>query len=261
MNFFETSKDNNNYDSVRSYLYFCALKLKNVNKTRYQKLIIIKSFHQFLIRNNIIEQDKVKYIELPKLPKKLPRFITLDEVDHILKNMNTRQTTRDKLIISILYGSGLRITELITLKIQNIFVSEKLIFVENGKGNKDRYVPISDLSLRLLFEYQQIQRAELELLNGNTTDILLLNCRGAPLTRHGVQYMLTSICKKLKVGHLHPHMFRHGFAILMLENGMNIRYIQELLGHSSIISTQIYLQVNIRKLKQTIEKYHPLCKK
>lgn len=221
----------------------------------------IKSFYHFLIYKNKIEQDPTELLESPKIGLHLPEVLSVSEIDAIVAaiDLSKPEGQRNKAIVETLYGSGLRVSELTELKISNLYSDEGYMLVE-GKGSKQRLVPLSEQSLNQITLWK-IDRNRLDVKKGNE-DILFLNRRGARLTRA----MIFSIVKDLadKAGikkNISPHTFRHSFATHLLENGANLRAIQQLLGHESITTTELYTHIDVNYLRQTILDFHPMNKK
>ncbi|MFV0392550.1 MAG: site-specific tyrosine recombinase/integron integrase [Paludibacteraceae bacterium] len=218
----------------------------------------IKSFYRFLIYKEKIKEDPTELLEAPKLGLRLPEVLSLEEINSISDAIDVSEWTgqRNRAIIEVLYGSGLRVSELVNLKISNIYFEEGYMLVE-GKGNKQRLVPLSDESVKQI-DFWRTYRNRLDIKKGNE-DFLFLNNRGSKLTRA----MIFEIVKKLaeKAGirkNVSPHTFRHSFATHLLENGANLRAIQQLLGHESITTTELYTHIDVQYLRETILMYHPM---
>ncbi len=217
----------------------------------------IKSFYHFLIYRNILEKDPTELIESPKIGLRLPEVLSVDEINKIVNaiDLSKAEGQRNKAIIEVLYGSGLRVSELINLQLSKLYLEEGYMLVE-GKGSKQRLVPISTHAQKQ-FELWQIDRNLLKIKNGNE-DFVFLNRRGTKLTRD----MIFKIVKELALvagikKNISPHTFRHSFATHLLENGANLRAIQQLLGHESIITTELYTHIDVHFLRQTIIDCHP----
>lgn len=230
-------------------------------RSRAKKLSILRGFFQYYVVEGSIMENPCQYIELPKQDKRLPRFLNEQEVNVIFEQLpflDDRFYQRDILLFALLFGSGLRVSELVEIDVADISRAEKQLFVKQGKGNKDRYVPLSALSLQLLADYEQNLRAFLLLKTHEPTTKLFLNKDGKPLTARGVQYILKKLSLKLGSKSLHPHMLRHSFATTLLTGGVDLRSVQELLGHEHISSTQIYTHVDVKQLKERYQEVHPL---
>ncbi len=222
----------------------------------------IKSFYKFLMLENIINDDPTELLESPKLGKKLPQVLSLDEINNILNviDLSLPEGQRNRAIIETLYSCGLRVSELINLKSSNIFWEEEYIKVE-GKGNKQRLVPISKTAMKEIKSYFIDERNSLDIKKGNE-DFVFLNRRGAKLSRQMIFIMVNKFAADAGVvKNISPHTFRHSFATHLLEGGANLRVIQELLGHESILTTEIYTHLDISYLREAIISYHPRNKK
>ncbi|MFC0876573.1 site-specific tyrosine recombinase XerD [Saccharicrinis sp. FJH2] len=218
----------------------------------------IKSFYKFLVLEKVIDDNPTALIEGPKTGRKLPDVLSLDEIDSMIAaiDLSKQEGQRNKAILETLYGCGLRVSELINLKISEIYFDEMFIRVI-GKGDKQRLVPINKRALNEIMLYLRTDRVHLDIEKGHE-DFVFLNRRGKQLTR----VMIFTIIKNLaEMAGIHktvsPHTFRHSFATDLLENGANLRVIQEMLGHSSILTTEIYTHLNKETLKSTIEEFHP----
>ncbi len=220
----------------------------------------IKSFYHFLIYKDKREDDPTELLESPKIGLRLPEVLSVDEIDAIVAaiDLSKAEGQRNKAIIETLYGSGLRVSELINLQLSKLYIDESYMLVE-GKGSKQRLVPLSPQSIRQI-ELWKIDRNMMSVKKGNE-DVLFLNRRGAKLTRA----MIFTIVKDLTAlagirKNVSPHTFRHSFATHLLENGANLRAIQQLLGHESITTTELYTHIDVHFLRETIMKYHPMNK-
>ena len=233
-----------------------------INERSLARLISsIKSFYKFLIYNDKITIDPTELIQSPKIGLRLPDVLTLSEIDRIIEavDLSKPEGQRNRAIIEVLYGSGLRVSELINLKISNIYFNDGYMLVE-GKGNKQRLVPISDESKKQI-DFWVNDRNHLNIKKGHE-DYLFLNRRGSRLTR----MMIFTIVKELAViagihKNVSPHTFRHSFATHLLENGANLRAIQQLLGHESITTTELYTHIDVQFLRKTILEFHPMNQK
>ena len=221
----------------------------------------IKSFYHFLIYRNILDNDPTELLESPKIGLRLPEVLSLKEIDQIVAaiDLSKPEGQRNKAIIEVLYGSGLRVSELINLQLSKLYLEEGYMLVE-GKGSKQRLVPLSPQALKQL-ELWKIDRNLLDIKKGNE-DFVFLNRRGTKLTRD----MIFKIVKELSMlagirKSVSPHTFRHSFATHLLENGANLRAIQQLLGHESITTTELYTHIDVHFLRQTVLDCHPVYRK
>lgn len=221
----------------------------------------IKSFYRYLIFEGVIKEDPSVLLESPKIGKHLPDVLSVEEIDKIVASidMNKAEGQRNRAILETLYGCGLRVSELINLQISDIFRKEGVVRVI-GKGNKERLVPISNTALKEIDLYSDEWRSRLKIKPGYE-DFVFLNRRGAQLTRVMIFTIIKAAVKVSGIKkNVSPHTFRHSFATHLLENGANLRVIQEMLGHASISTTEIYTHLNSKMLRDTVEKYHPRAK-
>ena len=231
-------------------------EIGNKDKSIAHMLTVLRSFYKFLILENIISSNPTAYIELPKLRKSLPRVLSFEEILKILDiELKDKYSYRDKAIIELLYGSGLRISELTELKLQDIDLNMGLVKVF-GKGSKERLIPLGDYTILALSIYINQYRGEL--LKKNMNDYLFLNSRGDKISRQAIFKMLKELAKEKNIKtEFSPHTLRHSFASHLLENGADLRSIQELLGHSNISSTQIYTHISNKTLTTNYHNFHP----
>lgn len=228
--------------------------------SRSQARIIsgIKAFYKYLILENIADEDPTELIEGPKIGMKVPEVLSIQEIDQLIAaiDLSKKEGERNRAIIETLYSCGLRVSELINLKISNILFEEGFLRVM-GKGSKERLVPIGKAAIRYINFYREQQRNHLE-IKPNAVDILFLNNRGAQLSR----VMIFTIVKRLalKAGiqkNVSPHTFRHSFATHLVDGGADLRAVQEMLGHQSITTTEIYTHLDRSFIKEAICQYHP----
>ncbi|MDG5800129.1 site-specific tyrosine recombinase XerD [Marinilabiliaceae bacterium ANBcel2] len=218
----------------------------------------IKSFYKFLLIEEKIEKDPTSLLEAPKVGRKLPEILSVEEIDEIINAINTRKPEgqRNKAILETLYSCGLRVSELIDLKISNLFFESGFIKIE-GKGSKERLVPISTKAIKEINLYLGEYRRNLN-INPDDEDTLFLNRRGKKLSRVMIFTIIKNTTKALGLEkNISPHTFRHSFATHLIDGGANLRAVQEMLGHESIITTEIYTHLDKEYLKNTIIQYHP----
>ena len=220
----------------------------------------IKSFYHFLIYKNVLDNDPTLLLESPKIGLRLPEVLSLNEIDAIVAaiDLSKPEGQRNKCIIEVLYGSGLRVSELIHLQLSKMYLDEGYMLVD-GKGSKQRLVPLSPQALKQI-NLWKIDRNMLDVKKGSE-DVVFLNRRGTKLTRD----MIFKIVKELALlagirKNVSPHTFRHSFATHLLENGANLRAIQQLLGHESITTTELYTHMDVHFLRQTVLDCHPFYK-
>jgi integrase/recombinase XerD len=244
-------------EDLSSFLNFLReIGLSSTSISR--NLTSIKTFHKFLVGSGITKNNPGENIETIKTPKNLPDVLSPDEIEVILNQPNPVEplAIRDRAILETLYATGMRVTELITLKQSNVYKEEGIVRVF-GKGSKERLVPIGKSALAWIEKYLNEVRANLS-KHGSGRDILFLNARGKPMSRMAVwnivkAYTLKSGIKK----EVHPHTFRHSFATHLLEGGADLRAVQEMLGHSDISTTQIYTHIDREYLKEVHRTFHP----
>ncbi len=229
-------------------------------RARSQARIIsgIKAFYKYLLLENIISDDPTTLLETPKLGRKLPEFLTIEEVDAMLNaiDLSTAEGQRNRAMLETLYSSGLRVSELISLKKSNSFFDIGFLKI-TGKGNKERLVPIGSSAIKHINIYEESFRRQLKIKTGND-DILFLNRRGAQLTRVMVFTIIKQLAIKIQLKKkISPHTFRHSFATHLIEGGADLRAVQEMLGHESITTTEIYTHLDRDYLRQEIMQHHP----
>lgn len=217
---------------------------------------VLRSFYTYLVSVNEIKISPMDTIKQPKLGKHLPNYLTLDEVNNLLNiEINTPFDGRNKAILELMYASGLRISEVIDLELKNIDFDECIVRVI-GKGNKERIVPINDVALNAIKDYYDHYRNDLAIKGG--VNELFLNNHGTKMTRQGIFKMIKKQCLLCGIKkNISPHTLRHTFATHLLQNGADLRIIQELLGHQDISTTQIYTHMTNEQLKNDYMKYHP----
>lgn len=237
-------------------LYLKYLKdQKKSPKSISRRISCIRGFYKFLLIEKIIANNPMSTIELPKTKKALPKVLTIEEVDKLLDiTLKDAYSYRNKAMLELMYATGLRVSELVNLKIHDIdFINENVRTM--GKGNKERIIPIGEIAIHYLKLYLEIYRSQL--LKKDYTDDLFLNNHGKCMTRQGFFKILKKLAKEKDIKtSFSPHTLRHSFATHLLENGADLRSIQELLGHSSISTTGIYTHVSNEELKENY-KYHP----
>jgi integrase/recombinase XerD len=218
----------------------------------------IKAFYKYLLLENIISDDPTTLLEGPRLGRKLPDFLSVEEVNAIIAaiDLSKPEGERNKAMLETLYSSGLRVSELVGLKKSNLHPEIGLLRI-TGKGNKERLVPVGSVALKQITIYEQAYRNHLPIKPGNE-DFLFLNRRGAKLSR----VMIFTIIKELAISAgikktISPHTFRHSFATHLIEGGADLRAVQEMLGHESITTTEIYTHLDRDFLRSAIMQFHP----
>lgn len=243
-------------ETVQEFIYTIA---KEVNpRSQARTISALKSFFNYLIFEDYRSDNPIDLIETPKIGRKLPDTLSLDEINDLISaiDLSKPEGERNRAILETLYGCGLRVSELINLRLSDLFFDEDFIKV-TGKGNKQRFVPISTINKKYINIYRNEIRVHLQIQKEHQ-DYLFLNRRGKQLTRA----MIFTIVKRLveQIGmkkNISPHTFRHSFATHLLENGADLRAIQQMLGHSSITTTEIYMHVNRKHLADVLSTYHP----
>ncbi len=218
----------------------------------------IKQFYGFLILENLTKVDPSELLEQPKLGRKLPEVLTIEEIDALLNaiDLSKNEGHRNRAMLETLYSCGLRVSELVGLRFSDLFFEEGFIRVI-GKGNKERLVPVSPQVQKEIEIYQQHIRNHLNIQKGSE-NIVFLNRRGTQLTRVMVFTIIKNLAESIGLQkNISPHTFRHSFATHLIEGGANLRAIQEMLGHESITTTEIYTHLDQRFLRDAILSYHP----
>ena len=225
------------------------------SRTIAHLLTVLNNFYQFLLKNQYLSKNPVEYIELPKLKKTLPTVLSHEEIESLLDiELVTKYDYRNKAMLELLYSSGLRVSELVNLTVYDVQLSENIVRII-GKGGKERIVPIDDYATKYLTIYMNEYRPQL--MKKQITNDLFLNNLGKKISRQAMFKIIQQIALKKGIRtHFSPHTLRHSFATHLLQNGADLRSIQELLGHSSISTTQIYTHVSNQFKKENYE-CHP----
>lgn len=244
------------YDDLQAFIFDT---FKSISSVRTQARLIagIHSFYRFLLYHHYIEQDPSELLESPKKEHHLPEVLSLDEIDSMIAqiDMSKPESHRNRAIIEMLYGSGLRVSELVNLHLSDIYRKEGFMRI-TGKGNKQRLVPISPVADQWL-EYWLEDRSKLD-IKAEYSDIVFLNRYGRQLTRAMIFTIVKGLAKQADIHKtISPHTLRHSFATHLLQNGADLRIIQDLLGHEDITTTEIYTHIEIQDLREAILKYHP----
>ncbi|MBE6145969.1 MAG: tyrosine recombinase XerC [Firmicutes bacterium] len=245
-----------NKDEIRSYLKYLD-ELKYSKTTISRILSTLRHFYQYLMINKVVSVNMFKLIKNPKKDKKLPNFLQSDELQKIFDSIDieTPLGIRNRLIVELLYASGLRVSELASLTIDNINIHTKEIRVL-GKGSKERIVFFGDYAKKYLELYLEQSRPILQ--DKNKTKVLLLNNNGDPLSTRGIQMIIDNVVRDASLKHnISPHVLRHTFATDLLNNGADLKSVQELLGHSSLSTTQIYTHITNERLRSVYLKTFP----
>lgn len=246
-------KDITYNDLMPLFKHFETNKLTNKSIRRH--ISSIKGFYKYLVNNEIVNSNPFIYVNLPKKEQKLPRYLTLSEMLSIFDKMEikTNYNLRDRLILELMYATGVRVSEVINIKVYDIDFYNNSIKVL-GKGSKERIVYYNEVVRDLLSKYMSIYDS----LNKKNLEYLFLNQKGDKLTTKGISYIINQVIKKISFNkHITPHMLRHTFATHLLNNGCSVTTVQELLGHSSIGTTGIYTHVTFDHIKEVYYKTHP----
>lgn len=218
----------------------------------------IRAFFRFMATEKMIDSDPSQLLEMPKLGRKLPEVLSVEEIDRMIAaiDLSKPEGERNKAIIETLYGCGLRVSELTELRISNLFLSDGFIRVI-GKGDKERLVPISEITIRYLKNYLELIRVHIPIKKG-FEDIVFLNRNGRKLTRQMIFIMIRDMAARAGIHKtISPHTLRHSFATHLIDGGADLRAIQEMLGHASITTTEIYTHLDRQYLRDTIIQFHP----
>jgi len=239
------------YQNITNYLKY--LDNNNYETSIIRKIVSIKLFHKYLSEEYKIKDVSSKIIN-PRLRRKLPNILTIEEVDNLLDiKLNTPFDYRNKAMLELMYSSGLRVSELVDLKLNNIDLDNGYVRCL-GKGKKERIIPIGEIAIEYLKKYINEYRNSMK--KGYYTENVFLNNHGKNITRQGFFLIIKNIAKEKNIDkNITPHMLRHSFATHLLNNGANLRTIQEMLGHSSITTTQIYTNVSNDIIKENYELY------
>lgn len=222
----------------------------------------IRAFYLYLIMEDIIIDDPSELLEAPKLGRKIPEVLSLNEIDKIIAaiDLTKEQGHRNKAIIETLYACGVRVSELINMKLSEFYPDIGFVKV-TGKNNKERIIPIGNEAIKSIELYIKFDRKNLNIAKGNE-DFIFLNRRGKKLTRVMIFHIIKELSELSGIRkNVSPHIFRHSFATHLLEGGADLRVIQEMLGHESILTTEIYTHMDTNYLKEAIMKFHPRNKK
>ena len=245
-----------NEETIQQFIYHIAKQLN----ARSQARIIsgLKSFFSYLIFEDYRQDNPLELIETPRIGRKLPDTLSIIDIDRLIAaiDLSSNEGERNRAMLETLYGCGLRVSELVTLKISDLFFEEGFIKI-TGKGNKQRFVPIGSYTQKYIEIYKDIVRSHLNIQKGHE-DTLFLNRRGRQLTRAMIFTIIKDLAIKIDLNKtISPHTFRHSFATHLLENGADLRSIQLMLGHESITTTEIYVHLDRKHLSEIMNTFHP----
>ena len=259
----KASTDINNITQETIENFFAYLFDLNIGATSQARILSgLKSFWRYLIQEDLADKDPTLLISSPTLGRHLPEVLSYEEIQKMIDSIDLSQPTghRNKAMIEVMYGCGLRVSELIGLQISDIYRNDGFLRIL-GKGSKERLVPIGDSSLKILYQY--IEGARLHITpQPKFTDTVFLNSRGTGLTRQMVFLIVKDLAEKNGINKtISPHTFRHSFATHLLEGGANLLAVQQMLGHASVSTTEIYTHISDELLRDTLTTYHPRFKK
>ncbi len=246
---------NINKENIMNFLKYLD-KLKYTNKTISRHLSTLRSFYNYLVEIKLLENNIFKRIRNPKVAKKLPNYLNILEIEEIMDKLeeNSKENIRDKCLFELFYATGIRVSEASDIKLKDIDMNTFSIRIF-GKGSKERIVYFGDCAQDLINKYLNVRN---EFLKNQENDYLFLNKMGNKLQRGSIEYIINKIEKKLTNKHkITPHTLRHTFATHLLDNGADLRSVQELLGHESLNTTEIYTHVSNERLRAAYNKYHP----
>lgn len=261
---FLDEKEISSWEQVDRYLVLDFLEfLRNEGKssaTIIRMVSSLRKFHQFLRQERMTDNDPMQHIDTPKKTQRLPKTLSIKEVEKIIESPDTNDALgiRDRAILEVMYATGLRVTELITLKLDDLHLSLGLLQTV-GKGDKERIIPLGDVAIKWVNLYLEKSRTELLAKNKkDKTNILFLNYKGEGFTRQGIWKNLKVYVTQAGIEkEVTPHTLRHSFATHLLENGADLRVVQELLGHADISTTQIYTHISKKRMADVYKTYFP----
>jgi integrase/recombinase XerD len=254
------SKENTSFEAVRYpklVSYIEHLRKKELSSySIVRKVSTIRSFYKFLLSQKYIKEDPTMILESFKRERHLPLVLSVEQINSILENIDTEKPTnlRDRTLLELLYATGIRVSEIADLKTENTDIEVGYVRVF-GKGSKERVVPMGKHAKKWLKKYMENARQNFN--KGKNSNYLFLNKSGQKLSRQSIWKMIKKYGRKNAISKISPHTFRHSFATHLLEGGADLRSVQEMLGHVDISTTQIYTQLNRKRLKEIHKKYHP----
>jgi integrase/recombinase XerD len=232
-------------------LHQSGLEAKSIGRT----LVTVRNLFKFLILDGIIKRDPSVNIETPKSWQSLPKFLIPEEVEQLLDSPDLSNPTgiRDKTMLEVLYATGLRVSELVEIKLNDLNLEVGLL-TTLGKGSKERTVPIGRSAVEWVIKYLPVRH---KVLKNKTSSYLFLTPKGEAISRQAFWKLIVTYGEKAKIGHITPHLLRHSFATHLLENGADLRSLQMMLGHSDVSTTQIYTHITNERLREIYKKFHP----
>lgn len=247
-----------NHLDVRVYLSYLTDERYSRNSIS-RKIASLRSFYQYLLKEEVIKENPFSYVHLKKKNLKLPRFFYENEMQALFNSVKGEKPLdlRNQALLEVLYGSGIRLSECSNLKLAEIDFDSEVMLI-HGKGNKERYAPLGSFAQDALQEYFEKGRKVLMDKYHKSHDYVFVNHHGEPITPTGIEYVLNQVIKKSSLdSSIHPHMLRHTFATHLLNNGADMRTVQELLGHANLSTTQIYAHVTKESLQKNYRSFHP----
>ena len=265
LEYLENQKHSTDIDAIKQETienFFAYLYDLNIGASSQARILSgLKSFYRFLLQENLASKDPTELITSPSKGRHLPEVLSYEEIQKMIDSIDLSQPNghRNKAMIEVMYGCGLRVSELIGLQISSIYKDDGFLRIF-GKGSKERLVPIGDSSLKILFQY--IEGARLHITpKPKFTDTVFLNSRGTGLTRQTVFLLVKELAEKNCIKKtISPHTFRHSFATHLLEGGANLLAVQQMLGHASVSTTEIYTHISDDLLRETLVDFHPRLK-
>lgn len=251
---------NMDYNEAKEYVIYLNKK-NDAKSTISRKLSSLRTFYKYLVLNNKVESNPFLLVSSPKKEKRIPKFINYNNMEEILNvpNIKTKEGQRERVILEVLYASGVRVSELVNIKLKDIDFSNKNILIL-GKGSKERLVSFGDYAFEYINLY--LKEGRKLLLDGVKSDYLIVGKKSEKLTTRRVEQIIDDIIKRTSIKlNITPHMFRHTFATHLLDNGCDLLVVQELLGHASLSSTEIYTHVSNEHLREVYLKCHPRNKR
>ena len=251
---------NMDYNEAKEYVIYLNKK-NDAKSTISRKLSSLRTFYKYLVLNNKVKSNPFLLVSSPKKEKRIPKFINYNNMEEILNvpNIKTKEGQRERVILEVLYASGVRVSELVNIKLKDIDFSNKNILIF-GKGSKERLVSFGDYALEYINLY--LKEGRNLLLDGVKSDYLIVGKKSEKLTTRRVEQIIDDIIKRTSIKlNITPHMFRHTFATHLLDNGCDLLVVQELLGHASLSSTEIYTHVSNEHLREVYLKCHPRNKR
>ena len=247
------------YRDVRIYLGFLTNEKKYSRNTINRKMASLRSFYQYLLRQEVLSENPFSYVHLKKQNQRLPHFFYEKEMEMLIQSVqgNEPLEQRNRALLEILYGSGLRVSECSELTLSMVDFNLSVLRII-GKGNKERYVPFNEATKQALLTYIDAGRKELMTQHQTEHEFVFVNHLGEQLTAKGISYVLNQVIKKGSLDlQINPHKLRHTFATHLLNNGADMRTVQELLGHENLSTTQIYTHVTKESLQKNYRQFHP----